>query len=268
MELNVFEVPSDKRIQLIGLGDIHIGNINSDKKKFTEIVDWIYADKRRYWLGMGDYIEAILPSGSEWRYDTRTIDPYFWDKYRKDPATDLITEELAYFKYVAKIKDRCLGLHEGNHEYTVWNHHHLPVVPGLCRELNLKYLGPSAFTVLRFPNCKPITIFSLHGDYAGRREGGAINRLHDIALGYDADLYMMGHTHWIHGSRGIVGYIHTNEEVSYKERKKAYVLTGAFLQASRVGSQSYIERKGLQPRKTGIVVISIDPKRHDIHVQG
>lgn len=73
MELNVYKFNSDKPVQLVGLGDIHLGNINCDKEKFKEIVDWIASDPQRYWIGMGDYIEAILPSPTEWRYDTRNI---------------------------------------------------------------------------------------------------------------------------------------------------------------------------------------------------
>lgn len=269
MEISVRHMKDSRPIELVGLGDIHVGNINCDKAKFEEIVDWIAGRKRCYWIGTGDYIEAVLPSPVEWRYDTRTVDPYFWKKHVEDPNTSIIREEAKYIKeQLQKIAPKCLGLLEGNHEYKIWQRHHHAVVLDLSEELNVPYLGPSAYVILTFPNSKHITVYCLHGDYGGRKLGGAVNRLHDISLGYEADIYLMGHCHWVHGNRGIVGYVDfKGGKPVYKETKKCYVLTGAFLRAAKIGSESYIERKGLQPRKTGIAVIKIYPRRHDIHVQ-
>lgn len=268
MEISVRHMKDLSPIELVGLGDVHIGNINCDKAKFEEIVDWISKRPRCYWIGMGDYIEAILPSPVEWRYDTRSVDPYFWEKYTKDPNVSIIDEEVNYVEEkFQRISPRCLGLLEGNHERTIWQRHHNPLVLNMAKRLKVPYLGASAFIVLKFSNGKRVTIYALHGDYGGRKLGGAVNRLHDISLGYEADIYMMGHCHWVHGNRGIVGYVDFEDgKPVYRETKKCYVLTGAFLRATKVGSESYIERKGLQPRKIGIAVIQIDPDRFDVHV--
>lgn len=269
MELQeyIIDAKGQDEIILVPLGDLHVGHVNCDKQKIMEIIDWI-KHTGAYWIGMGDYADAIVPT-DERRFDIETVDPelnhpdkqYYWVKQQ-----------------FMKIKDRCLGLHIGNHDYELERRHFHRFVWELCDDLQVKYLGWTAFTHLKIihvngpkGNTKTsFTIFSTHGYYNGRRLGGAVNRIEDIAADFEADIYLFAHTHQLEGHRRVVlalQYGPKNEHVKIVEKKKVYALTGGFLKGYQVGSLSYVERKNLKPNKIGILTICIYPKTRDLHVK-
>jgi len=271
LEIHRFTIDCQgKPFRLVPLGDVHKGHRNCDWLKFVEIVDWIAKDEQCYWIGMGDYGDSIVPSHDEKRWDYQEVD-------RECMIPDQQYHEI--YSQFAKIRDRCIGLHTGNHDDVLRKRHfHDYVIEDLCDPLDVKYLGWEAFTHLQLLNTrwrhkgKPqykrgLTVFSTHGYYSGRRLGGATNRLEDIADDYIADIYMMGHIHHLHGWRKIqLGLQFNPKKVKLREYKKAYILTGGFLRGHQEGASSYIEKKNLEPSKIGISVIEIDPYRNDIHI--
>ena len=57
------------------LGDIHIGNENCDIKKLDEVIEYIRKTPNCLCIGMGDYIENIMPYANgmvdkRWNPDT------------------------------------------------------------------------------------------------------------------------------------------------------------------------------------------------------
>jgi len=271
LEIHRFTIDCEgELVRLVPLGDIHRGHKNCDWAKLIEIIEWIKRDPKCFWIGMGDYGDSIVPSHDEKRWDYAEVD------------VNCMIPDQQYgeiYEQFEKIKDRCIGLHVGNHDDVLRKRHfHDYVIEDLCKPLGVKYLGWEAFTHLQMMNTRwkqrtaghdkrGLTIFSTHGYYSGRRLGGATNRLEDIADDYIADIYLMGHIHHLQGWRKIqLGLQHNPTSTKIREYKKAYVLTGGFLRGHQVGTTSYIEKKNLEPSKIGIAVIEIDPYRYDIHI--
>lgn len=47
-------------IDVVFIGDLHIGQDEFDRKHLQKYLDWIAADDNRYIIGMGDYFEMVL----------------------------------------------------------------------------------------------------------------------------------------------------------------------------------------------------------------
>ncbi|MEM3646554.1 MAG: hypothetical protein QW334_00215 [Thermofilum sp.] len=281
MEIVRYVIYAEERvnetIRIVPFGDFHVGNINCDKEKLEEVAKWIASTPKTFWIGMGDYLDSIIPF-DESRFDEKTIDPDFtvWktDGKRKWRETSIDAAYNYIYNLLKPIRNKCIGLHAGNHEEELRRRTGHDYVTQLCRELEVNYLGIQAYIWLSFekgrsksPGTAKFTILSQHGSYGGDEMGGAINRLSKVARQWEADIYLMGHTHFVHGWRDVYKALErVRGKLFLSERKKVYALTGGFLKAYKEGTTSYLEKKGKLERKTGIVSIIINPVRRDIHV--
>ncbi len=263
MELVKHEIQYDKvsgNILLVPLGDEHVGHKNFNKTKFEEYVGWIEKEDNVWWWGMGDYSDAIIGTGDDKRYDFDQLDPNM-------PTPD---EQYLYVEsQLKRIKDKCFGLHLGNHDYELQRRHAHRYVAFMCNSLKVPFLGSNAFIRLHFKrtgkNGQVIDICSTHGSSNGRTPGGKINALMNFANGFDADIYAYGHTHDKYAHERSYYTLSTN--MTMIERKQVFVLTGGFLEGYQQGTTSYIERKNLSPMRTGIVVITVNPENKQIRAQ-
>ena len=265
MEITRFEIKYDSaakdyEILLVPLGDFHVGSINCNKEKLEKYVKWITDTPNIYWWGMGDYADCIIWQDAK-RFDFDTLDPNL-------PTPD---EQYQYVKdLLTPIKDRCFGLHLGNHDYELQRRHgHRYVDLDLCKPLNLKFLGFNAFIRLHLErvgkNGQTIDICSTHGSSYARTAGGKINALMNWANGFDADIFAMGHLHDKFAHERPYYALSTN--MTLVERRQVFVLTGGFEEGYKEGTVSYIERRNLNPIKTGIVKITINPETKNIRAQ-
>ena len=256
MQIYKIELPYAKTIRLVPFGDWHLGNINCQKDKIDEFVDWIAKEKDVYWIGMGDYADNIAPLMEEKRYNVLERDPEF-------PTIDSQYEWIE--KRMAKISKKCLGLHTGNHDFsfmqTKGGHDY---VPDICKRYDLRYLGWNTFMYVDVADKMAFTICSTHGSSSARYAGTKLNSLMTWARDFEADIYLYAHTHMATTLRTIQHW--SNGEHLF-ESKKVYCLTGGFLKGYQEGTTSYIERKNLSPLKIGVVKISIYPDRNDIHAE-
>jgi len=89
-------------IDVIFIGDSHIGHKNFNKKKFLEAIEWVKQKDNRFAILMGDLIECLTkthsPAGA-----TRSKDP-----------NDIQVEKL--IKWITPIADKILISIAGNHE--------------------------------------------------------------------------------------------------------------------------------------------------------
>jgi len=247
---------------LIPFGDFHIGHKNCDKKKLEEIRDFIKT-QNALWIGMGDYCDAVFPHPNEKRIDIDVLDP------------ELNTPEKQYnyvYDLLEPIKSQCLGLLTGNHDDILRRRHYHNWVDSLAFKLEVPYLDFAAFIKLQFRrpyktgyHYQTIDIFATHGYYAGRKIGGKINRIEDLAKYFDADIYLVGHVHEIAGFRNI--QLKATRYCNIIERKRVFAITGTFLRGWKKNKiASYAERKLLPPNKIGIISIWICPEPLDLHI--
>ena len=273
MEINKITITYEKKgekFRLIPIGDLHIGNRGCDIKKIKDLISWIAEKENTYWIGMGDYLEAI-------NYTDKRFDPSSVAKKYLDCLDNLVEEQKADFiSLFEKIKHRCIGLHTGNHEDAIRRFYHVDVVNDIAKEFNVKNLRYSAFTILQFARSKEnwktkamrnFIIFSTHGRAGGRKGGNKINRLEDLMAWFDADVYLMGHSHkkiltTVTQLSVITGK--KNSTLIYK--KKIGAVTGSFLQGYALGGlTSYTERWEYPPTDLGVIKITFIPDDGDIH---
>ena len=105
---------------IIPIGDIHIGNVNSDKKALIKLVDWIKTCDKCLWLGMGDYID-IIPANDK-RHNIYEADRVFKYNNRVYELYDPQEQYRLVRDIFKPIKDKCLGILTGNHELKYENY--------------------------------------------------------------------------------------------------------------------------------------------------
>lgn len=244
---------------LIPLGDIHLGTKNCDEEKLEKIIQYIKVNKNVYWIGMGDYIEAI--NYIDKRFDPANLHPRFQNK-----LDNLVTAQMQYVADLFNpIKKRCIGLLEGNHEETIRKDFQMSPVDYLAGALNVKNLG--YVCMIRLTVCRPSTqkiiVYATHGFGAGRYAGGKVNNLLSIGKDFDADIYLAGHTHEKVGIDRDRLVMTLRGEPRLYAKKQLYAITGSFFKTYQQDSKAYTEKKGYPPTPTGVVKIKIEPFRNE-----
>lgn len=279
MELVTFEVPfrqRDKRPFVVApLGDIQWAGKRGPtaKESLREYIDRAL-ELDAWFLGMGDYTDFLSPSNRQ-RLMAAGLHETSEDVI-DDKALDLALE--LYQDYLKPTKGRWLGMLHG--------HHFAILKTGestdqrLAGLLNTRFLGTSAFVRLQFREgahrkdrqAENVIIWAHHGCGGGTTPGAPLNKLQNAALGYDADIYIMGHTtkqpaaplnrvkpRW-HG-RGAPDLVH---------KKVLLVNSGGFNKSAVVGHRvgqvpmgTYAEKGMMNPSVLGAPIIRIEPYRED-----
>jgi hypothetical protein len=257
-----------EHFNIIPLGDIHLGNVGCDIGKLQEIVKYIKEHPRCYWIGLGDYIEAINPIDP--RFDPQSIDPCYNIKSLSNLIQTQIHDILSLLK---PIRHKCLALCIGNHEETVRLRYYYDIGLELARELKTTLLGYNGFVRLQFirksnSQAKPqhiiYTVYCSHGFGNARKSGSKINRIEDVAHYIDADIIILAHEHKkiIAPSILKIGINNVGEVV---QKKQIGVMAGSFLRGYVENATTYVEKKGYAPSDLGVVKLILKPDIHDIH---
>lgn len=273
MEITKKEITYASRSEhfnLVGLGDIHLGNAGCDLKKLKEITDWIKSTPRTFWIGTGDYIDCI--NIADPRFDPYSIDP----AYNIKNLSRLIPQQIEdILTYLRPIKHKCLAMVTGNHEENIRLRYNFDVGYEISKDLKSPLLGYDGWVMLQFTRKTPnqtceksqITtylIYVSHGFGGARKSGAKVNRLEDVASYMDADIIILGHEHKKIIAPPIIKLTLTKEgKLCY--RKQIAVMAGSFLRGYTEGATSYVERKGYSPADLGIVKIMLKPDIKDIH---
>jgi len=268
----------DSNFSIVPLGDIHLGNIGCDSERFFEYIQWIKNTPRTYWIGMGDYIDAI--NYLDPRFDSRQVDPRYVIKLRgKDKEQTFCLEDMVhrqaddFINYVNPIKDKCLGLITGNHEETVRKFHHIDVTNAIAYALGVPYLGYTAFLKVNIERrsgkggSRLSYVFYLsHGYGASRKSGAKINRIEDACHFFDCDVVLMAHEHKkLYTTVTKLG-INESANPSLQYKKTVGVMTGCFLKGYIRDSQNYVEKAGFSPTDIGTAKIMICGVEKNVHV--
>ena len=249
--MRIVEYKVDKKsLEIVGLGDLHLGNKNCDKQKIINVVEYIRTHNCR-WIGGGDYADAITPKDP--RFDYRSIDP------------DYVTPQEQYeqvYKWFYSIRKKCLGLLDGNHDINHWKRHSHNYVKELAKRLDVPYLTIDAYIRLNFTQFKiNYDIYTHHGWTGSRTKGGKINRIYDLAGVFPMiDLYIMFHIHDL-GLADEMPNLYVDDQLKIRDRIARYVFGGSFLKGYVEGNVSYVEEKTYRPSVLGSPVIMIKPKR-------
>ena len=109
-------------------------------------------------------------------------------------------------KLFEPIKHKILCIVPGNHENRVYKYDGIDMTAMMASQLGLsdRYSTTAALLFVRLGKNDEwrhhgrkivYTVYVSHGSGGGKRVGGKINRLEDMANIVDADIFLMGHTH-------------------------------------------------------------------------
>jgi hypothetical protein len=253
-------------VKLFPIGDTHLGAPACDVQSLRETIAAVANDPAAYWIGMGDYVDAIAPGDKRWRL--RTID---WNSIGRDARGNLDTSDLAEwmsglmekeFKSILN-PEKCLGLLEGNHERAFADHYYVDLTRRLGKRYDVPYLGQTALIrwIFRRSNTNgghaaTVDIFAEHGATGGGTDGNSVNNLSQRLSQWDADVLLKGHVH-----RRMI-YRKTRLGWGPKAmttRPQILALTGTYLKGYEEGGLTYSEQKAYAPNELGGTVILLKP---------
>ncbi len=245
----------------VTLSDLHCGGL-IDEKLLSSAVSYIANNDNVYWFGGGDMIEAI--NKKDKRFEPEAIASWV---SLKDP----IGSEIEYVvEKLRPIREKCLGLIEGNHEFAATQMWERDVHQNICTNLNVTSLGPRATfnLIFRRGNLQKkggvVTFPGLiaHGSNSGGggSKGNEEKTLREPLEAFDtysgARIILMGHTHDVNAL--LINRI-------FLEKSGPY---GKICLAARMGSflqyTPYAQRVGYRPLRPNYLKFYIKPYSDEI----
>jgi predicted phosphodiesterase len=253
--------------KVIPFGDIHIGAAGVNKNYLKNTIEWIRKTDNCFAIGMGDYCDCI--DIKDKRFDIKAIDRQF--------IKDLDNIALAQMDYMVDllepISDKILVMIPGNHEDKLRTRYSVNVMSRLEESLNVNVGDYMTYFRLKFDrkqfHTTPVTFWLHHGWFAGRKMGGKINQLHDVASSYEADIHIAGHSHDLSATTSEKMSLPLNGLTPIKT-KKIFINSGTFMETTSLGGTSYSEQKAYSIAKIGTARLDIYPNhrpRPDLHVR-
>jgi hypothetical protein len=255
------------------LGDTHIGAVDCNEPLLKSCIERIRTGENHYWIGMGDYGEWIMPNDKRFTYEMLNRSE------RAEKMNDFMGSQLR--QTVAPfipIKDKCLGLLQGNHEETISNRYFKDVYLDICNELEtnscydpyakMRNANLSYTCIMRIifkskhhgSNTKEVLLWLHHGAGGGRKSGAKVNRIEEQAQFYpDCDIFLMGHVHTRVFSfvPAILVRPRTNKMM---DRTKFFGITGTFKKTYQEDYSGYGERAQMPPTALGVISLKIIPE--------
>jgi len=244
-----FELEGEK-ITIIPLGDLHIGSPQSYVEEVVKIIK--NADSSVYFLFAGDVIDNALRDSVSDVYE-QTQNPH---------------EALKAFAQLLDLaKGRVLGVVSGNHELRTKKRVGVDILRLLCEERHVPYSedilvldiavkGPKSYgSKKRIDYIVAIG----HGYTSARTTGGKVNanaRIRDVIE--DCDVYITGHVHqpvcW-----GEAYHVVDKRNKRIQKKHRSLVIIPAW-----VGSESYAIRRFYRPSASGLAMITLSGKKHEV----
>lgn len=232
-------------IEIHPLADLHIGDMACDYKAILNELEYIKNTPNCYCVLDGDLMDTAIASS-------------IGDTYSSTHSPMEQLQECV--KLFEPIKDKILAVTSGNHENRHYKTNGIDTTQLMCSQLGIadRYSPTTALVYIRFGkdvkhNRKMCyTLYMTHGTGGGRKEGGKINRLADLATIVDADIYVSGHTHLPAVFRNTFFRADPrNSDITQCEH--LFVNTAAWL---RYGG--YGDRQGYKPASTINPIIHLD----------
>ena len=247
------DLPFAESIEIHPMADLHIGDPQSDYKSILERIEYIRKTPNAYCILDGDLMDTAIASSIGDTYSAN-LQPM---------------EQLKQcVKIFEPIKDKILAVLPGNHENRVYKSDGIDLTEIMCSQLGIpeKYSPTTALLFIRFGRqathghnrTQFYTAYVTHGSGGGRREGGKVNRLADLASIVDADIYIHAHTHLpLIFKESFFRVSGSNSSVALVD--KLFVNTAASLNYGGYG-----DRMGYKPASKKSPVIYLDGLKHDM----
>lgn len=245
------DLPFAEQLEIDPMGDLHIGDSMCDYKSIMERIERIEKTPNLYCTLGGDLMDTAVCASIGDTYGA-SLQP---------------SEQLKHcVKIFEPIKHKILCVLPGNHENRVYKSDGLDMTEIMCAQLGIpdKYTPTTGLLFIRFgKNAKRTpyrpqlyTMYTTHGAGGGRKEGGKINRLADLASIVDADIYLHHHTHLpVIFKESFYRTCSSNSSVALVD--KLFVNTAASLNYGGYG-----DKAGFKPASKCSPVIFLDGLEH------
>jgi predicted phosphodiesterase len=216
----ILEVDGGKGIRIHGLTDVHVGAVEHDFKKLQEAIDIIEKDDDARWFGNGDLLELIPP---HYKINQR--------------GQDIPPEEqyLEFARLVAPIKDKCLFIRGGNHDYIrSFNILDFDVCKVLAKEIGVPYYRMPGYTRINVEGSS-YNLVSGHGKSGGKNGDLELDKM--AAVYSQGDVFFLGHNHQLYVKPMdslIIGDDNTEEM-----KRRWYIRGGSFLRYADYARYSF-----------------------------
>ena len=250
------DLPFAERIEILPMADLHLGDSMSDFKLIMERIEYIKNTPNVYCILGGDLMDTAICSSIGDTYGAN-LQPM---------------EQLKQcVKIFEPIKDKILAVLPGNHENRVYKSDGLDMTELMCAQLGIpeKYSPTTALLFVRFGqqsghrHNRPqlYSIYVTHGSGGGRKEGGKVNRLADLASIVDSDIYIHSHTHLpVVFKESFYRVSGSNSSVALVE--KLFVNTGATLDYGGYG-----DKAGFKPASKATPVIYLNGLKREMYAR-
>lgn len=249
-------------IPLYLLGDTHFGHVGCDKDLIAEHVQRI-KEEGALWAHLGDIADAI--TSSDRRYNVKNM----------DRSLLTLKEQYEYAAELLKpIGDTCVGILSGNHDEKVsmsenkgYDH-----VMDLAKEIGAPYLGYIGFVTLHFENQNKDRwghkVFLWHGSGGGRKYGGKINRMTDLAADFIADTYAVGHYHQLGVQvKSVLEHVTNGRHNHIAKRLRVFAMCGGYLEGYVPNNTTYVEKTAYPPGILGCVKLEFFPDKRRVEAR-
>jgi predicted phosphodiesterase len=238
-------------IRIRPLTDLHAGNTLCDLRAAKAFIQ--DAPEGCYFVGLGDLMDMVI-AGDVKRYQKSAVE---------GDGDDVVDQQIEVVeKLLDPVKDRILGLGEGNHEANITKRCGTNPMARLTKSLGVPFLGYSWLLKLKLSEdgarVRTVVIRGHHGWGGGSRTQGADLSKYARDVGYwDADIFLYGHVHRKQTDEvprlGLAG----KKLIS---KPKLFGICGTFLKTYSEGeTASYSERAGYPPVTVGGVTLCIKP---------
>lgn len=191
MKVIKIDLPDDlKHIELHTFADEHIGDEHSDIKRVLQRIEYVKNTPNAYCILNGDIIDNATRTSIGDIY-TQVFNPM-----------EQLKRAVELFE---PIKNKILCITHGNHENRSYKKEGVNISSLIANQLGLadRYTPTSAVLFIRLGKGSAhvrfskilYTLYVLHGNGGGRKEGAKAIRLADMAGIIDTDIYIHSHTH-------------------------------------------------------------------------
>lgn len=243
-------------VELHVFGDDHVGDEHSNTALIRERIEAVRDTPNAYVVLSGDEINNAITNSKSDIYSA-SMNP---------------TEQIQYVAELYQpIKDKILAIIPGNHTARTWRAAGVDPTRMFALEIGLvdKYYPEPVLLFLRFglnsrraSEERPVTymIYITHGSGGGKKPGGKLGRIYELASITDADLYITSHIH-LPGAYKI-DYLRTfPSSCGVKQTTKVFVSTASALSYGGYGSTG-----GYAPSCTDNPIIYLDGQKKDVRV--
>lgn len=235
----------NNEIEIICLGDLHIGDHNCDYQLLNKQIDYINSKPNIFVIGMGDYINNALKLSKT-------------DVYSAVAPHKEFQLAIEIFKKIPK--NKWIAMTTGNHEHRTYKEAGIDLNRFLAFELGIEDIYHPTISVIHLK--LGLTTYWLHihhGFGGGNTKGGVANKLQKLGnIISNTDIVLMGHTHQ---------QIHMTE-ARYLVDKRHNKITKHIQHIINTGNclgynNGYAEAMALVPSAKGNAIITIHDVSHN-----